>query len=82
MSLSPVGGIRRVHAAPRACYTEAIRQRGINSVRNSEKGEGVPAGRAGKADEKTDRKPFFVRAPVPVESRFSHLEDLSRPASY
>lgn len=29
--LSPVGGIRRVHAAPRACYTEAARQSGVNS---------------------------------------------------
>lgn len=29
--LSPVGGIRRVHAAPRACYTVTARQRGLNS---------------------------------------------------
>lgn len=40
------------------------------------------AGKAGKADERADRKLFVVRAPVPVESRFSQLEDLSRPASY
>ena len=67
MSLSPVGGIRRVHAALPACYTEAVRQR--NQLSNGWRlslGKPSAAGKAGEGDERADPKPFFERAPVPV----------------